>query len=139
MKITETDTVSSPGSVGESSATPVQVATYLFTGFKEPVTDGSVHELNKVLPIRIGVEDGRTGRKVRRELLDIGVMIYDADMNVVVDDVFRSQYVYRPRYWIGDYAYQWRTKGLTAGEYTIAAVMPDGIVRTIQVTLGDGS
>ena len=139
LQITETDTVSSPGSVGESSATPVQIATYLFTGFKEPVTDGSVHELNQVLPIRIVVQDGRTGKKVRRELLDIGVMIYDADMNVVVDDVFRSQYVYRPRYWVGDYAYRWRTKGLTAGEYTIAAVMPDGILRTIQVTLSDGS
>ena len=57
-------------------------------------------------------------------------MIYDSGMNVVVDDVYDN-------YRSGAYRYLWRTRDLTAGEYTIAAVLPDGIVRKIKVIMRD--
>ena len=126
--VTETDTVDSPGSAEDSSTATIQVSQYLFTGFRPPVVDGSVHRVNRTLPITVQVVDGNTGQPVPG--LTLGVVIYDSGMNVVVDDVYNN-------YRSGAYRYLWRTRGLAAGEYTIAAVMPDGIVHKTRVNLRD--
>ena len=126
--ITETDTVDSPGSAEDSSTATLQVSEYLFTGFKPPVVEGSVHRITRTLPITVEMVDGNTGQPVPG--LTVGLVIYDESMNVVVDDVYDN-------YRAGAYRYLWRTGGLTAGEYTIAAVLPDGIVRKIKVILRD--
>ncbi|MGB5620850.1 MAG: S8 family serine peptidase, partial [Gammaproteobacteria bacterium] len=126
--LTETDTVDSPGSAEDSSTATIQVSQYLFTGFRPPVVDGSVHRINRTLPITFEMVDGNTGQPVPG--LTVGVVIYDSGMNVVVDDVYDN-------YRSGAYRYLWRTSGLAAGEYTIAAVLPDGIVRKIKVIMRD--
>ncbi len=126
--VTETDTVSTPGSAEESSTATIDVSQYLFTGYKPPVVEGSVHRVNRTLPITVEMVDGNTGQPVPG--LDVGIVIYDAGMNVVVDEVYDN-------YRSGAYRYLWRTSGLAAGEYTIASVLPDGIVRKIKVSLRD--
>ncbi|MGB5210345.1 MAG: hypothetical protein WBP60_07460, partial [Gammaproteobacteria bacterium] len=126
--VTETDTVSTPGSAEESSTATIDVSQYLFTGYKPPVVEGSVHRVNRTLPITVEMVDGNTGQPVPG--LEVGIVIYDAGMNVVVDEVYDN-------YRSGAYRYLWRTSGLAAGEYTIASVLPDGIVRKIKVSLRD--
>jgi hypothetical protein len=112
----------------ESSSAYVEVSKFVFGGFEPPVVEGSVHQINRTVPIQFRLVDGETGLPATDT---VGLRITNSAGDIVLEDSFEK---------IGGekYRYQLDTKGLTPDDYTITAILPDGIERDVTVTLRKG-
>ncbi|UCC15094.1 MAG: S8 family serine peptidase, partial [Gammaproteobacteria bacterium] len=120
--------VDTPGTMEESSSAFVEVSKYVFGGFEPPVVEGSVHQINRTVPIQFRLRDGETGQPATEA---VGLRITNSAGDTVLEDSFEK---------IGGekYRYQLNTRGLTPDDYTITAILPDGIERSVTVTLRKG-
>ena len=128
VEFTASSTVDTPGTMEESSSAYVEVSKFVFGGFEPPVVEGSVHQINRTVPIQFRLVDGETGLPATDT---VGLRITNSAGDIVLEDSFEK---------IGGekYRYQLDTKGLTPDDYTITAILPDGIERDVTVTLRKG-
>jgi hypothetical protein len=128
VEIVAYHSVDTPGAMEETSSTSVDVSQYVFGGFDGPVVDGSVHQIGRTVPIQFKLTDGETGDPVTDP---VGLRITNSAGDTVLEDSFQK---------IGGdkFRYMLNTRGLPADDYTITAILPDGIEYSATVTLQSG-
>jgi hypothetical protein len=94
--------------------------TYSWSGFLAPLKEGFTHKLGSTIPVKFQLTGDSAG-------------ITDLEATATVNGVAVGAFRYDPT--DGQYIFNWRTRGMTAGTHTLGVVMGDGEVRTMAVTL----
>jgi hypothetical protein len=129
---TDSFTYQAKGSDGTlSAAAPVTIqVTYHFSGFLPPLNANIALALNRTVPIKFQLTDA-SGNAVTSLSAVMSLKVLDPNGKDVLAGAGKSGLgVSGPQF-----LYNWQTKGLAAGKYTISLALADGTLDTLAVQL----
>ncbi len=120
----------------DSSGTLTQQVDYKFSGFLPPLSNGLAFAVNRTIPIKLQLSD-YNGNAITSLSAVTSLQIFNSQGV----DVLNGQGLAGLSVNGSTYSYNWQTKGLPAGQYTISVTLADGTAqtKTIQLTAGGSS
>jgi hypothetical protein len=119
-----------------SSISLTQSVQYAFSGFQPPLSNGLVFAVNRTIPIKFQLSD-YNGNAITSLSAVTSLQIFNSQGA----DVLGGKGLAGLSVNGSTYSYNWQTKSLPAGSYTISVTLADGTThsKTIQLTAGGSS
>jgi hypothetical protein len=128
---------SSTGTLSSVATATIHVA-YTFSGFLAPLTSNLAFGLGRTVPIKFQIT-GANGASISSLSAVTSLMVFNSSGTDVLAGAGKTGLRYDAT--TNQFVYNWQTKGLSAGSYTVVLTLADGTThsQTVQVAASSGS